>query len=537
MSLAAINPSQQEPQEVAWARLIPGEAPAVGLAGVKKRSRSTRPTTLWSEVAPDTDEPADVTGSSPGLLTPAPLQGRLARKWLTSLAFDWALMGLNWLLAGALLVPLRAIVSHPLSIERSVREPLALLGIAVLHAALISLVGHTEGLYAGNCNLRERTRILAKSIVFGTAVLCCAYGLQGEPWAKSALCCVVGMMHYGSLLFWRWQSAQRGPAQQQTDFRNVLIVGAGRVGRRVATHLERHPEEGRRVYGFLDDRNPAGTGVIGRVRDLARMARKGFVDDVILAAPDNANLTLQILHEARRLHLDLEIVPDLFGCSPVGSEVEEVDGLPVICLHAERSPALHLILKRVADVLVASLALTALSPLLALIALRIKLDSPGPIFYCATRAGRKGRLFRCYKFRTMVANADELKTHLRNINERSGPFFKVAGDPRITRVGGFLRRYSLDELPQLWNVVRGEMSLVGPRPHPMDDVAGYEIEHLARLDVTPGITGLWQVTARRDPSFQRGMELDREYIRSWSLGLDMKILLRTFMAVVQGSGD
>jgi lipopolysaccharide/colanic/teichoic acid biosynthesis glycosyltransferase len=137
----------------------------------------------------------------------------------------------------------------------------------------------------------------------------------------------------------------------------------------------------------------------------------------------------------------------------------------------------------------------------------------------------------------MMSDADRLKSRLRRNNQRAGPFFKMWDDPRITRVGRLLRRYILDELPQLWNVVRGEMSLVGPRPHPVDDVAGYEIEHLARLDVTPGITGLWQVTARRDPSFDRGMELDREYIRTWSLGLDVRILLRTVRAVVQGSGD
>jgi lipopolysaccharide/colanic/teichoic acid biosynthesis glycosyltransferase len=182
-------------------------------------------------------------------------------------------------------------------------------------------------------------------------------------------------------------------------------------------------------------------------------------------------------------------------------------------------------------------ALLTLSPLLATIAFCIKLDSRGSVLYRAQRAGRKGRLFCCYKYRTMVSNADELKNNLRKSNQRSGPFFKIAADPRITRLGHFLRRYSLDELPQLWNVLKGDMSLVGPRPHPLDDVAAYEVEHLARLDVTPGITGLWQVTARRDPSFQRGMELDREYIRTWSLGSDMRILLKTFLAVVRGSGE
>jgi exopolysaccharide biosynthesis polyprenyl glycosylphosphotransferase len=286
----------------------------------------------------------------------------------------------------------------------------------------------------------------------------------------------------------------------------------------------------------LDNERPLGNGVIGRVSDLARLARKGFVDEVILAAPQNRDLTMRVLREARRLRLDLEIVPDLFGCEAAGTQDERVGDLPVICLHAERLPA-GLVLKRVLDVAVAGLTLMALAPLLAVIAGFIRLDSRGPVLYCAQRAGRKGKLFRCYKFRTMVSGADRLKDDLRENNQRSGPFFKISNDPRITRLGRFLRRYSLDELPQLWNVVKGDMSLVGPRPHPLEDVAGYEIEHLARLDVTPGITGLWQVTARRDPSFQRGMELDREYIRTWSLRSDMRILLKTFLAVVQGSGD
>jgi exopolysaccharide biosynthesis polyprenyl glycosylphosphotransferase len=319
--------------------------------------------------------------------------------------------------------------------------------------------------------------------------------------------------------------------------RNVLIVGAGNVGRRVASYVEEHPDAGRTVCGFLDNDRPLSNSVIGRVNDLARLARTGFVDEVILAAPHDRALTLQVLREARRLRLDVKIVPDLFGCKPAGGEVERVGDLPVICLHAERLPAAGLVLKRVVDVMGAGLALAMLSPLLAVIAGLIKLNSPGPVLYCAQRAGRKGRLFRCYKFRTMVSNADELKDHLRQNNQRSGPFFKIADDPRITRLGRLLRRYSLDELPQLGNVLKGDMSLVGPRPHPLDDVAAYEIEHLARLDVTPGITGLWQVSARRDPSFQRGMELDREYIRTWSVRSDMRILLRTFFAVARGSGD
>jgi lipopolysaccharide/colanic/teichoic acid biosynthesis glycosyltransferase len=212
--------------------------------------------------------------------------------------------------------------------------------------------------------------------------------------------------------------------------------------------------------------------------------------------------------------------------------------LPLISLHAERLPATGLVLKRLLDVVGAGLILIVSAPLLAAIAGLIKLDSPGKILYRAQRAGWKGKLFRCYKFRTMVNDADALKDQLRQTNnERSGPIFKIADDPRITRLGRFLRKYSLDELPQLWNVLKGDMSLVGPRPHPADDYAAYEVEHLARLDVTPGITGLWQVTARRDQSFHRGMELDREYIRTWSLASDIRILAKTVMAVVNGSGQ
>jgi exopolysaccharide biosynthesis polyprenyl glycosylphosphotransferase len=451
------------------------------------------------------------------------------------MAIDCALVVLNWLMIGAALVPMRVLFPHRRVFQFAAGAPVSLLGFAILHAALITLVGYTEGLDSPACDFRNQKRILAKAVLLATALMCLAYWLQGAPWSLGFLFCGAGALHFLALGVWRQE--RNTLREAHTDLRNVLIVGAGATGKRLALSMQQHPGAGRRFCGFVDDDNPLGNGVIGRVAELAQVARKGFVDEVILAAPKDDELARRVLRETRRLRLDLGIVPELFGCNPVDHDVEQVGELPVIGLHVERLPAVDLVVKRVTDVIGAGMLLAVLSPFIALIAILIRLDSPGPGLYSAQRAGRKGRLFRCHKFRTMVSNADALKDSLRQNNQRSGPFFKITGDPRVTRVGRILRRYSLDELPQLINVLKGEMSLVGPRPHPLDDVAGYELEHLARLDVTPGITGLWQVTARLDPSFQRGMELDREYIRTWSLGLDLKILLRTVTAVVDGSGE
>ena len=174
--------------------------------------------------------------------------------------------------------------------------------------------------------------------------------------------------------------------------------------------------------------------------------------------------------------------------------------------------------------------------MMAALALLIRLDSPGPVFYAAQRTGAKGRPFHCYKFRSMAPGADQLKDTLRAHNQREGPIFKLADDPRITRFGRFLRRYSLDELPQLWNVLRGEMSLVGPRPHPVDADNRYELHHYRRLDMKPGMTGLWQITARHNPSFDLNMHLDLTYIENWTLQLDARILLKTVRVLFSPDG-
>lgn len=536
MSTVLINAASQSTQAGECARLIPGDAPSVDRT-VRRSQGAFGPFAVEQGVSDSAHAPGNASKNALSIFVPGPLQGRMGLKWLQSTTVDFALVTLSWVILGAVLAWLRQF-SMLRGYERLPQIPVPFVGAAVMHAALVTMVMYIEGLEVECSDLRSKVRVLGKSVLWATSVLCLAAGLQGLTWVASGGFCVAGLLSFGTLSAWRWCKKEReSAARDGGDTRNVLIVGSGKVGRQVASYVEHHPGSERIVRGFLDDEGPLGEGVIGRIADLARIARREFVDEVILAAPRNGETTRWVVEEARRLRLDVEIVPDLCGCSPAESPVERIGEAPVICLHAERLPSAGLVMKRLVDVAGAGSALIFLAPLFAVIAVLVRLDSPGAVFYCAPRAGRKGRLFRCYKFRTMVSNADQLKDALRQNNERSGPFFKMTGDPRVTRFGRILRRYSLDELPQLWNVVRGEMSLVGPRPHPLDDVAGYEIEHLGRLDVTPGITGLWQVTARRDPSFHRGMELDREYIRRWSLTLDLQILLRTFRAVLCGDGQ
>jgi lipopolysaccharide/colanic/teichoic acid biosynthesis glycosyltransferase len=216
--------------------------------------------------------------------------------------------------------------------------------------------------------------------------------------------------------------------------------------------------------------------------------------------------------------------------------VRSMGGFPVIELHGQPIPAVGLAVKRVMDVALSLGGLALSAPILALAAIWIRMDSPGATIYSAPRMGKKGKSFRCYKLRTMQVDADSVKEELRKQNERNGPFFKMEKDPRITRAGRWLRKFSIDELPQLVNVLLGDMSLVGPRPHPLDDYERYTIEHLRRLDVKPGMTGLWQVTARRDPSFETNMKFDLEYIENWSLRLDFRILLKTIPSVIRANG-
>jgi len=415
--------------------------------------------------------------------------------------------------------------------------PGSALGLLLLYGALFTLLGYSERLYhPETVEAPQHERIVLAKVLFWSTVL------VGAGWAASGVHIIPAFalaaatpVNFVLLLAWR-NHCHRRSARTTCDTRNVLIVGAGSLGRKLASHLERAKVRKHVVRGFLDEHEAIGGEIRGRVADLARVARREFVDEIILTLPPRSEIAQKAIWEARRNRIDIKLVPDLLGFDPSPVMLEKFGDVPVLTLCEESIPAVGLLLKRAVDLSLSAIGLFLASPLLAAIAVAIKMDSAGPTLYRAPRLGLKGRRFVCYKFRTMVADADRLKDRLRQLNERTGVMFKITNDPRVTRVGRILRRYSLDEVPQLWNVLRGEMSLVGPRPHPLDDFERYALEDLQRLEVTPGLTGLWQITARGDPSFARSMSLDRQYIGRWSLRMDFWILYKTLGTVLKGEG-
>ena len=294
--------------------------------------------------------------------------------------------------------------------------------------------------------------------------------------------------------------------------------------------------------GFIDFPGPtsrfaATSGdVVGTLDTLFQNARKQFVDEIFFTAPCARSIVQDALAQARTYGVDLRIVPEMYDGLTWNSSIEYVGQFPTIPLHRGQVPEVALVFKRAFDYVLSILALLLLSPVLLAIAIAIKLDSPGPVFYFSERIGKKGRVFRCIKFRTMIRDADKKRAGMMHLNEREGVLFKISDDPRITKLGRFLRKYSLDELPQFFNVLRGDMSVVGPRPPIGSEVREYKLSHLRRLDVTPGITGLWQVQARQDPSFDSYISLDVTYIENWSIWLDFHIILRTIGVIFDGTG-
>jgi exopolysaccharide biosynthesis polyprenyl glycosylphosphotransferase len=314
----------------------------------------------------------------------------------------------------------------------------------------------------------------------------------------------------------------------------VLIVGANRLGEDLASELS----DVYQVVGFADNgtdlNSDSQLALLGSISELDRLVQAYAVDDLIIALPAHRREQVtRVLERGFHRRVNVKIVPDLDELLPRRLELQHVAGRHYIGFW---SAARISWFKRAVDLLLVGAGVLVLLPVFAVIALSIKLDSPGRILYGQTRVGRNGRHFKMLKFRSMCQDADKRLAELVHQNEATGPLFKIKKDPRITRVGAFLRRWSLDELPQLLNVLKGDMSLVGPRPPLPSEVARYEDWELGRLRALPGLTGLWQVSGRSEVPFHDMVRLDIHYIRNWSIGLDLEILLRTVPAVLTNRG-
>ncbi|MFQ5663236.1 MAG: sugar transferase [Terriglobia bacterium] len=326
---------------------------------------------------------------------------------------------------------------------------------------------------------------------------------------------------------------------------NILVVGTGPAAQELAGLIQESKAAGLHLVGFV---NPGGTGPaanlsrfdhpVWRVDDVPGLLKEQVVDEVFSAVSkeelaDLEDLLLLFKEAGVQTRLQLKIFPHLLS----RVYVERFRTVPLLTFTTTPENELHLAFKRLLDVVGAAVLLVLLAPLFSLIALLIKLTSPGPVFYFQTRCGLGGRRFTLYKFRSMVADADERRNELAEFNEADGPVFKMANDPRCTPVGRWLRRLSLDELPQLWNLFKGDMSFVGPRPPLPEEVEKYQRWQRRRLRMRPGLTCLWALEGRSRISFHRWIRLDLAYIDNWSFWLDLKIVFKTIPLVLSGRGS
>ncbi|MDO8662411.1 MAG: sugar transferase [Candidatus Omnitrophota bacterium] len=323
---------------------------------------------------------------------------------------------------------------------------------------------------------------------------------------------------------------------------NVLIVGVNKQSFFLIEEIKNNPYLGLRVIGLLDgDKEINGLEeeklrILGKIEDLERIVKKNFIDEIYITDISRRNLVAEIIKKAEKLGKTVRVLAEDFDIPPKTISVNYIGILPLITYYESLKHGADSGIKRCLDMIVSASALILLFPLFVIIAILVKLDSPGPVFYISRRSGKKGRAFNFYKFRSMVKNAEKQREALSEQSEVKGPIFKMRHDPRLTRMGKILRKYSLDELPQLFNVLKGDMSLVGPRPFPVEESDRIEYGHIPRLNIRPGITGLAQVKGRSNLKFNQWMRWDSWYVENWSLGLDIKVLLWTIPAVFKGRG-
>lgn len=418
------------------------------------------------------------------------------------------------------------------------------LEVGIIIGAILIFV--MRGLYkvrlAGN--LFQQMRMIVVSLTIGLAVLV-TYFFVFQPPSSSRLLvpfvwiCGIVILCLGRLVLSSLIGVLHRMGLGET---RVLVIGSGRLSKMIMQHLAATPHLGYSIIGFLHDMHePAGDfgrfRMLGTLEDLAWVIRSMQVDEIIIALPSELHLqTIRTVRLCERLGASFKLVPELYELSLARIDMEAIEGIPLLGIKQKPLNTMQRGVMRLTDIVGAALILLLGSPIWLCFALIIKLTSPGEAIFTQPRVGLNGRAFKMYKFRTMQKNAEQVLSTLLAQNEAQGPLFKMKDDPRVTAIGKFLRRTSLDEIPQLFNVIAGDMSLVGPRPPLPREVALYEEWQKGRLGMKPGMTGLWQVRGRSNLTFDEGVLMDLYYIENWSLRLYYQILLRTIPSVLFSRG-
>ncbi len=423
----------------------------------------------------------------------------------------------------------------------------AILGVVLIiswHAAFAA-----QSLYVSHrlSPLRNELKEIARAVVISFLALLAAANLGRWPTinaSTAAIFCALSFTLIAAMRIALRLNLRRLRARGH-NVKTLVIVGAGARGRRFAAHLKQRQDLGYKLLGYVDSDPAFAEGEIedapwlGGIDDLPRIVANEVIDEVAIALPIKSQYTqietaVLLLEEQG---ITTHLLSDLFPQKLARSQPIDFDGVPIVSMHSAPLFSWRTEAKRIFDLVSAALLLFVVGPLLVLAAIAIKLDSAGPILFVQERVGLNKRRFRMLKFRTMCRDAEASMKEIEHLNEKTGPIFKIRNDPRVTRVGRWLRKTSVDELPQLVNVLLGDMSIVGPRPLSVRDAVRMEVAwQKRRFSVKPGITCLWQVSGRSNLSFEQWMQLDLEYIDHWSLGLDASILLRTIPAIMTTRG-
>lgn len=418
--------------------------------------------------------------------------------------------------------------------------------IVIPQAFLLSTFGAYSG-FRLNSNV-SYSIVLTKTLFIGIALFFAfLYALKMDFVSRGILLIFfvmnfVTLMSVRSLLSW-WYT-HRSDTGKDENFHKVLIIGSGKRAQKLTGLLHEHSEWKIDIVGYLDDapvEDPEKTlaaPILGSVQDVGDVLSERVVDEVILAVPRTMIKDVQqIVNSCEEQGVRFALMADVFDLKVARTHLRDLHGVPLLTFEPVAQNEALLMVKRLSDLSITLCSMPIVLPLMAIIALAIRIESKGPALFIQQRVGLRKRLFPMYKFRSMHVDAEEKLKEIEHLNEADGPIFKITDDPRVTKVGKFIRKTSLDELPQLFNVIRGHMSLVGPRPMSMRDVDLFDrgIQR-KRFSVRPGLTCIWQISGRSNLPFEKWLELDLEYIDTWSLELDFKILIKTLPAVLFSKG-